>query len=90
MIRIYDNRGGDGGYPAGAANDPRAPYNQKEEKMKVSVCVSFTCYKHIDVEVDCPYDNDMLQQVADEETYKERKTLWDKGWEEDEFTVIKN
>lgn len=72
----------------GAENDPRAPYNQKSKT--VSVLVSFTCYKTIDVEVDGPYDEFTLKELADEATYEERRRLWAEDWEEDEFTVIEN
>jgi hypothetical protein len=75
-------------YPIGAQYDSRAPYNEKIKK--VQVCVSFTCYKYIDLEVEGPYDEDILKQLADEETYKERRELWRNDWEEDEFTVIEN
>ena len=72
----------------GAQYDLRAPYNEKTKTVKV--CVSFTCYKYMDLEVEGPYDEDILKQLADEETYRERKELWENDWEEDEFTVIEN
>lgn len=75
-------------YPMGAQYDPRAPYNEKIKK--VQVCVSFTCYKYIDLDVEGPYNEDILKQLADEETYRERRELWENDWEEDEFTVIEN
>ena len=47
-----------GGYPLGAANDPNAPYNQKEpEKVKVKVTVSVTYHKDFEVEVEEGYTN---------------------------------
>lgn len=70
----------------GAKYDVRAPYNEKTKTVKV--CVSFTCYKYIDLEVNGPYCEEILRELADEETYKERKDLWANNWEEDEFTVI--
>lgn len=72
----------------GAKDDPRAPYNEKT--TTVSVCISFTCYKYIDLEVTGSYDEYTLKQLADEKTYEERQVLWEKGWEEDEFTTIEN
>lgn len=72
----------------GAQYDERAPYNQITKT--VSVCVSFTCYQNIEVEVECPYNEDTLKEIVDEITYEERSQLWNKGWEEDEFTVIEN
>lgn len=72
----------------GAKYDIRAPYNEKIKK--VQVCVSFTCYKYITLEVEGPYCEETLKQLADEETYRERKELWANDWEEDEFTVIEN
>lgn len=75
-------------YPMGAKYDDLAPYNEKTKR--VSVCVSFTCYKYIDLKVTGPYDEGVLKMLADEETYKDRKELWRNDWEEDEFTVIEN
>lgn len=72
----------------GAQYDTRAPYNEKTKT--VQVCVSFTCYKYIDLEVEGPYDESILKQLADNETYRERRELWANDWEEDEFTVIEN
>ena len=53
-------------YPMGAQYDPRAPYNEKIKK--VQVCVSFTCYKYIDLEG--PYNEYILKKLAYEETYR--------------------
>ena len=72
----------------GAQYDSRAPYNQLTKT--VQVCVSFTCYKYINLEVEGPYCEETLKQLADEETYRERRELWANDWEEDEFTVIEN
>lgn len=75
-------------YPLGAKYDSLAPYNQTIKT--VSVCVSFTCYQNIEIEVEGPYNEDTLKEIVDELTYEERQQLWNKGWEEDEFTVIEN
>lgn len=54
-------------YPPGAANDPRAPYNQKEpETIKVKVCVSVTYSKELEVEVEEGYSEiDLRDAVRD-------------------------
>lgn len=70
----------------GAQYDPRAPYNEKTKTVRV--CVSFTCYKYINLKVEGSYDESTLKQLADDETYRERRELWMNDWEEDEFTVI--
>ena len=33
---------------------------------------SFTCYKYIDLEVEGPYCEETLKQLADEETYRKK------------------
>lgn len=56
-----------GGYPLGAANDPRAPYNQKEpEKVKVKVTVSVTYHKDFTVEVEKGYTDADLRDAIEE------------------------
>lgn len=41
-----------GGYPLGAGNDPRAPYNQKENpEVEIEVCVSITLHKTFKLKV---------------------------------------
>lgn len=53
-----------GGYPLGAANDPRAPYNQKDpEKVKVKVTVSVTYHKDFEVEVEEGYTDADLKEA---------------------------
>ena len=56
-----------GGYPLGAENDPRAPYNQRPpEKVKVKVTVSVTYHKDFEVEVEEDYtDKDLRDAIED-------------------------
>jgi hypothetical protein len=56
-----------GGYPLGAENDPRAPYNEKpKEKVKVNVTVSVTYSKTFDVEVEEGYEStDLIDAVKE-------------------------
>ena len=70
----------------GAQYDPRAPYNQKTKT--VSVCVSVTYHKDIEVEVEGAYDECILNYLAREETYPMHKFMDDNGWTEDEFEAI--
>lgn len=56
-----------GGYPLGAANDSRAPYNQKDpEKIKVKVTVSVTYHKDFEVEVEKDYTDKDLREAIEE------------------------
>ena len=56
-----------GGYPLGAKDDPRAPYNQKDpEKVKVKVTVSVTYHKDFEVEVEKGYTNVDLRDAIEE------------------------
>lgn len=56
-----------GGYPLGAADDPRAPYNQKDpEKVKVKVTVSVTYHKDFEVEVEEGYSDADLRDAIEE------------------------
>lgn len=56
-----------GGYPLGAANDPNAPYNQKDpEKVKVKVCVSVTYSQLLEVEVEEGYTEVELKEAVQE------------------------
>jgi hypothetical protein len=54
-----------GGYPLGAENDPRAPYNQPDpKKIKVKVLASVTYSKELEVEVEEGYtDADLCDAV---------------------------
>lgn len=56
-----------GGYPLGAQNDPRAPYNQKEpDPVKIKVCVSVTYSKSVEVIVPKYYEReDLIEAVED-------------------------
>ena len=56
-----------GGYPLGAENDPRAPYNQKDpEKVKVKVTVSVTYSRSLEVKVEEGYTNVDLTEAVQE------------------------
>jgi len=56
-----------GGYPPGAANDPRAPYNQKEPaEVEVEVTVSVTYSKNFKVVVQEGYTDADLREVIEE------------------------
>ena len=56
-----------GGYPFGAENDSRAPYNQKDpEKIKVKVLVSVTYSKSFEVEVEEGYTDADLREAIEE------------------------
>jgi vancomycin resistance protein YoaR len=56
-----------GGYPLGAENDPRAPYNQKDpEKVKVKVTVSVTYHKDFEVKVEEGYSDADLRDAIEE------------------------
>lgn len=53
-------------YPLGAKYDPYAPYNQKDETVKVKVLVSVTYHNSIEVELPKDYDtHDMRKAVED-------------------------
>lgn len=73
-------------YPLGAQYDPRAPYNEKTKT--VSICVSVTYHKEIEVEVEGAYDESTLNYLAREEVYNMHKFMDDDGWTEDEFEAI--
>lgn len=73
-------------YPLGAKNDPRAPYN--EVCHTVSVCVSVTYHKTIDVEVYGAYDIDALTEVAKYEVENDVLPLEQNGWIQDEIEVV--
>lgn len=57
-------------YPLGAANDPRAPYNQDENpEVEVEVTVSITLSKTVKVFVS---DYDLIEDSDEDGTYIER------------------
>ena len=74
------------GYPLGAKYDKNAPYNEKTKK--VSLCVSVTYHKDIEVEVEGGYDEVTLNYLAREKVYSMYKFMDDNEWTEDEFEVI--
>ena len=54
-----------GDYPLGAANDPRVPYNQKENpEVEINVTVSVTLSKTVKVKVN---DYEVLAEGKDED-----------------------
>lgn len=56
-----------GGYPLGAENDSRAPYNEKEPNKKlVKVFVSVTYSKSLEVEVKENYTDADLKEAVQE------------------------
>ena len=56
-----------GGYPLGASNDPRAPYNEKpKKKVLVNVTISVTYSKTLDIAVDEGYTDADLKEVVEE------------------------
>lgn len=74
------------GYPLGAKYDKNAPFNEKTKK--VSLCVSVTYHKDIEVEVGGNYDEVTLNYLAREKVYSMHKFMDDNEWTEDEFEVI--
>ena len=56
-----------GGYPFGAENDPRAPYNEKpKEKIEVNVTVSVTYSKTLKVVIEEGYElPDLIEAVQE-------------------------
>lgn len=73
-------------YPLGAKYDRNAPYNKKSKK--ISVCISVTYHKDIEVEVEGDYDDVTLNYLAREAVYDMHKFMDDNGWTEDEFETI--
>lgn len=70
-----------GGYPPGAENDPRAPYNEKpKEKIKVKAFVSVTYSKVIEVEVEEGYNEVDLKDAVQESGFLPNDVLKDKYW----------
>lgn len=77
-----------GGYPLGAKDDPRAPYNQPDPiKVKAKVCVSICYAKLIEVEVDENYDELDLREAARIALHKDLDSMEQKGYDEYEFDV---
>ena len=73
-------------YPLGDKYDSRAPNNEKTKK--VSICVSVTYHKDIEVEIEGAYDESTLNYLARDEVYNMHKFMDDNGWTEDEFEAI--
>ena len=86
MIRIHGLRSS-GCYPPGAEYASNAPFN--EVRKKISICVSVTYHKDIEVEVvEGGYDEVTLNYLAREAVYDMHKFMDDDGWTEDEFEAI--
>lgn len=51
-------------YPEGALDDSDAPYNQKEDKIKLNVLVSLTISKNFIINVDRDYDESLLTDIV--------------------------
>ena len=84
MSRVYGIRS-DGGYPAGAEFDSRAPWNQPPDK-EVEVCVSVTYHGSFKVKVPPNYDEtDLNEAVRNQITLPGDSS---EVWFEDEMEVI--
>jgi len=75
-------------YPAGAANDPYAPYNQPEipeQEFEVTICQSVSKTTHIYTDDYAPISEE------DEEGYYDyidtSDTDWDKAYKDNEYTI---
>lgn len=56
-----------GGYPLGAANDARAPYNEKPKKIvSVNVTISVTYSKTLDIAAPEGYTDADLREIVEE------------------------
>ena len=56
-----------GGYPLGAENDPRAPYNEKLKKIvSVNVTISVTYSKTLDIAAPEGYTDADLREIVEE------------------------
>ena len=75
-------------YPPGAKYDTRAPYN--EMSKTVSVCVSITYHKDIEIEVEGAYDDSTLKYLTKEAISDITKYMESDGWVEDEFEAIED
>ena len=73
-------------YPPGAANDPRAPYNQPDIEEEVfEIKVSITLSKEVKVSTDdyiCEYD-DFEKDVF----YDLSETNWDEAYKDEYYTI---
>lgn len=57
-----------GDYPPGAANDPNAPYNQKEQELvDIDVCISCTLSKSTTIEGNPEVDD--LKDIYEQQEY---------------------
>lgn len=77
-----------GGYPMGAQYDPKAPWNKEPEVTKVSICISATYHKYVELEIKGDYDEVTLNYLARQAVYDTHKHMDDNNWTEDEFEVI--
>ena len=56
-----------GGYPLGASNDPRAPYNEKPKKIvSVNVTISVTYSKTLNIAAPEGYTDADLKEIVEE------------------------
>lgn len=80
----------EGDYPLGAANDPRAPWNQEKIEYKdvdVTVCVSLS--KAITLSLPEDYtEQDVHESILNSLTHKEINNLEKNGWIMDDFQII--
>ncbi len=68
-----------GDYPPGAANDPNAPYNQKEqEPVDIDVCVSCTLSKSTTIEGNPEVDD--LKDIYEQQEYTIPELLDEFDW----------
>lgn len=66
-------------YPPGAANDPNAPYNQKEqESINIDVCVSCTLSKSTTIKGNSEVDD--LKDMYEEQEYTIPELLDEFDW----------
>lgn len=83
-------RNNEGDYPPGAANDPKAPWNQEKVKYQdvdVTVCVSLS--KAIALSLPEDYtEQDMYESLLSSLTRMEIKNLEKNGWIIDDFQII--
>ena len=82
-------------YPSGAANDPNAPYNQRDpEPIEIEVTISMTLSKTVKIYVD-DYTQDgpdidfsecNLSQAVDDQITLPNEEV--EGWNVDDFEVV--